>query len=99
MGYLRQLIDRFRRRFRKHFEENRETRIQDALLASFLALLAWTAGVLAGSVAAYFVVSFTPDSSGRDWPALYVLIGVTLLVGVPCTIRAWQMYQRKVSDS
>lgn len=73
------------------------SRTQIALLAIFFALLAWVAGVLAGSVLALLLLeraSTGPDAGGA---AIYALVGTTLLIGVSGSIRAFRLYQRKIS--
>ncbi len=85
------------KRLKRHFDENEPTRIQVALLALFFALLAWIAGVLAGSVLALLVLERTPSGPNTGWPAIYTLIGTTLLIGVAGSLRAWKLYQQKIS--
>lgn len=80
-----------------HVDDNEASRTQTALLALFFALLAWVAGVLAGSVLALLVLERTPTGAESGWPAIYALIGTTLLVGVSGSLRAFRLYQQKVS--
>ncbi len=93
MEHPRDRIFRALKRLKLHFDENEPTRIQVALLALFFALLAWIAGVLAGSVLALAVVALT--ASG--WPAVYALVGTTLLIGIAGSVRAFRLYQQKIS--
>ncbi len=73
------------------------THTQVALLALFFALLAWVAGVLAGSLCALLVLEWSPSGSVSEGPALYALIGTTLLIGISGSIRAVRLYQKKIS--
>ncbi len=77
--------------------DDQPTRTQVALLAVFFALLAWVAGVLAGSLLALLVLEGSPSGSVSDGPAVYALIGTTLLIGVSGSIRAFKLYQKKIS--
>ncbi|MDJ0908723.1 MAG: hypothetical protein QNI99_06000 [Woeseiaceae bacterium] len=78
-------------------DDNETSRTQTALLALFFALLAWVAGVLAGSVLALLVLEKTPSGPESGWPAIYALVGTTLLIGVSGSIRAFRLYQQKIS--
>ena len=78
-------------------DEDEPSRTQVALLALFFALLAWVAGVLAGSVLALLVLDRTPTIPDSGWPAIYTLIGTTLLIGVTGSVRAYRLYLQKVS--
>ena len=78
--------------------DDEPTRIQVALLALFFALLAWVAGVLAGSVLALLVLEKTPVGSDTGGPAVLALVGTTLLIGVTGSLRAYRLYQRKISN-
>ncbi len=78
-------------------DDNEPSRTQIALLALFFALLAWVAGVLAGSVLALLVLERTPAGPDSGGPAVYALIGATLLIGVSGSIRAYRLYQRKIA--
>lgn len=77
--------------------DDEPSRTQVALLALFFALLAWVAGVLAGSVLALLVLERTPAGPEPGGPAVYALVGTTLLVGVTGSIRAYRLYRRKVT--
>ncbi len=99
MEHPRSTIHRILKRLHRHFAENRATRIQTALLALFFCLLAWTAGVLGGSVAAFFVYALTPDGPTRDWPAVLTFAGVTLLCGTFGIVKSLQMYRNRISES
>ncbi len=75
-----------------------DARIQYALLAIFFALLWWIIGVMSGSVVAFFVYYFSPESSGRDWPAVISFVMISLGCGIFGMFRSWQLYTRKVSE-
>lgn len=75
-----------------------DSRIQYALLAVFFALLWWIVGVLSGSVAAFFVYLFSPDSSGHDWPAVIAFVVISLGFGIFGMFRSWQLYTRKIAE-
>ncbi len=97
MAHPKDRLFRLLQRLKQHFDENEPTRIQVALLALFFALLAWIAGVLAGSVLAFLVVALAPSGPDSGWPAVYTLVGTTLLVGIAGSVRAWKLYQQKIS--
>ncbi len=80
-------------------EQRRDARIQTALLALFFCLLTWTAGVLGGSVAAFYVYSVTPVGPARDWPAVLAFVGVTLAFGAFGVLRSLKMYRNRVADA
>ncbi len=80
-------------------EQQRDARIQTALLALFFCLLTWTAGVLGGSVAAFYVYSVTPDGPTRDWPAVLAFLVVTLACGVFGVLRSLKMYRSRVAEN
>lgn len=75
-----------------------DTRIHYALLALFYALLWWIVGVISGSVVAFFVYYFSPESSGRDWPAIISFAAISLGCGIFGIFRSWKLYSRKVAD-
>ena len=77
--------------------DDEPSRTQGALLALFFALLAWVAGVLAGSVLALLVLERTPAGPDSGGPAVLALVGTTLLIGVSGSIRAYRLYQRKIA--
>ena len=79
-------------------EQERDTRIQTALLALFFCLLTWTAGVLGGSVAALLVYSVTPDGPARDWPAVAAFVGVTVACGTFGVLRSLKMCRSRVAE-
>jgi Flp pilus assembly protein protease CpaA len=99
MEHPKTVIHRILYRLQRHFAENRATRIQTALLALFFCLLAWIAGVLGGSVAAFFVYTLTPDGPTRDWPAVLTFAAVTTLFGAFGIAKSLQMYRNRISDS
>ena len=84
-------------RSKRQIDEDEPTRTQVALLALFFALLAWVAGVLAGSVLALLMLESNPSSPDAGLPAVYILFGTTLLIGIAGSVRAFRLYQRKVS--
>ena len=98
MEHPRDRLNRALKRLKQHFDDDDATRIQIALLAVFFALLAWIAGVMAGSVLAFMVVALTPSGPASGWPAIYTLIGTTLLIGITGSVRAYRLYQQKISD-
>lgn len=75
-----------------------DSRIQYALLAIFFALLWWIIGVMSGSVVAFFVYYFSPESSGRDWPAVIAFVAISLGCGIFGMFRSWQLYTRKIAE-
>ncbi len=79
-------------------DDNEPSRTQAALLALFFALLAWVAGVLAGCVLALLVLDRTPAVPSSGWPAIYILIGTTLLIGVTGSVRAYRLYLQRISE-
>ncbi|MDJ0698613.1 MAG: hypothetical protein QNJ07_02050 [Woeseiaceae bacterium] len=83
----------------KNQEQGRDARIQTALLALFFCLLTWTAGVLGGSVAAFYVYSVTRDDPTRDWPAVLTFVVVTLAFGAFGVLRSLKMYRSRVAES
>ncbi len=80
-------------------EQQRDARIQTALFAVFFCLLTWTAGVLGGSVAAFFVYSITPDGPARDWPAVLAFVGVALAFGAFGVLRSLKMYRSRIAET
>ena len=74
-------------------DTDHDRRIQTALLAIFLALLWWIIGVLAGSVAAFFV--YLLSSNNADWPAAVVLLSIALLCGIGGSIKSFRLYRKK----
>ena len=75
-----------------------DTRIQYALLAIFFALLWWIIGVMSGSVVAFLFYHFSPEGSGRDWPAIISFAMISLGCGIFGMFRSWQLYTRKVAE-
>lgn len=82
------------RRLKRHFDENEASRVQVALLALFFALLGWIAGVMAGSALALLIVLMT--ASGLF--AVYAFVGTALLIGIAGSVRAFRLYQQKISE-
>ncbi len=83
----------------QNYEQQRDARIQTALLALFFCLLTWTAGVLGGSVVAFFIYSITPDGPARDWPAVLAFVGVSLACGTFGVLRSLKMYRSRVAET
>ena len=81
----------------RQLDEDEPTRTQVALLAFFFALLAWVAGVLAGSVLALLVLERSSPGPDSGMPAIYILVGTALLIGITGSVRAFRLYQKKVS--
>lgn len=98
MEHPRETLYKVLLRLRTHFDENRATRIQIGLLALVFASLWWAIGILAGSVLAFFVFFFTPDSPTRAWPSFFAFVGTVLTCGLFGIYIAFKTYSRKTDE-
>ena len=53
---------------------------------------------MSGSVVAFFVYYFSPESYGRDWPAVIAFAAISLGFGIFGMFRSWQLYTRKIAE-